>query len=172
MPNTMTLISAVTVGSGGAANIDFTSIPTSYTDLVIKISARQSDTNTAAGIQFNNDTGNNYSSRRLGGDSTAAYSGSSSATNQGKWIITPFSTATANVFGNAEVYIPNYLSSTVKSYSFDSVSENNSSSKDAANMELNAGLWSGTAAISSIKIVAATGFVQHSTAYLYGIVKQ
>jgi len=167
----MTLIQSVTVGAGGSAAIDFTSIPTSYTDLVIKISARQSDTNTAAGIQFNNDTGNNYSARRLGGDSTAAYSESSSATNQGKWIIIPFSTATANTFGNAEIYVPNYLSSTAKSYLFDSVSENNSASKDAANMELDAGLWSGTAAISSIKIVANTSFAQNSTAYLYGIIK-
>lgn len=172
MPDTMTLINAVTVGAGGASNITFSSIPSTYTDLKIVASLRQSDTNTVAGVRFNGDTGSNYSAKRLGGDGTASYSESSSATDRGKWIIIPFSTATANTFGNAEIYVPNYLSSNKKSYSFDSISENNSTSKDAANMELNAGLWSGTAAINSVTIVAATGFVQYSTAYLYGIVKQ
>ena len=37
---TMTPIQTVTVGSGGAANITFSNIPQTYTDLVIKISAR------------------------------------------------------------------------------------------------------------------------------------
>ena len=37
---TYTLISSVTVGAGGASSIDFTSIPSTYTDLLVKISAR------------------------------------------------------------------------------------------------------------------------------------
>jgi hypothetical protein len=40
MALTYTAIKTVTVGSGGAANIDFTSIPQTYTDLVLKVSAR------------------------------------------------------------------------------------------------------------------------------------
>lgn len=153
-----------------AASVTFDNIPqTGYTDLKIVASARQSDTNNTCGVRFNGDTGTNYSSKRLGGDSTLAYSETSSATDRGKWIIIPFSTATANTFGNAEIYVPNYLSSTAKSYSFDSISENNSSAKDAANMELDAGLWSGTAAINSVTIVATTGFVANSTFSLYGI---
>ena len=42
MATTYTLISSVTVGSGGAASIEFTSIPSTYTDLVLKLSARSS----------------------------------------------------------------------------------------------------------------------------------
>ena len=37
MANTYVAIATVTVGSGGAASIDFTSIPATYTDLVVKL---------------------------------------------------------------------------------------------------------------------------------------
>jgi hypothetical protein len=169
MPGNYILLDKITL-SATAASVTFDNIPQSgYTDFKVVMSARQSDTSTSAGVRFNGDTGNNYSARRLGGDSTLGYSESSSGTDRGKWIIVPFSTATANTFGNAEIYVPNYLSSNPKPYLFDSVSENNSTSKDAANMELNAGLWSGTAAINSVTVVASTGFVQYSTFCLYGI---
>jgi hypothetical protein len=60
----------LTVGSGGAANIEFTSIPGTYTDLLIKLSARNvTNTETTGAIYFNNDTTNaNYTARRLLGD--------------------------------------------------------------------------------------------------------
>ena len=41
MATTYTLISSVTVGSGGAANIEFTSIPSTYTDLLLKYYLRK-----------------------------------------------------------------------------------------------------------------------------------
>ena len=69
MPSTYELIASYTVGAGGAASIDFTSIPATYTDLVLKLSSR-----TATGgandvyIQFNTDsTSANYSERQLQG---------------------------------------------------------------------------------------------------------
>ena len=40
MANTYTLIASNTVGSGGAASISFSSIPSTYTDLLVKISTR------------------------------------------------------------------------------------------------------------------------------------
>ena len=40
MADTYTLISSVTVGAGGASSIDFTSIPATYTDLLVKFSLR------------------------------------------------------------------------------------------------------------------------------------
>ena len=42
--NTYVLLSSVTVGAGGASSINFTSIPATYTDLVLKISARTNST--------------------------------------------------------------------------------------------------------------------------------
>ena len=40
MANTFVLLASTTVGSGGASSIDFTSIPATYTDLVVKVSGR------------------------------------------------------------------------------------------------------------------------------------
>ena len=40
MANTFELIASSTVGAGGASSIDFTSIPATFTDLVVKLSGR------------------------------------------------------------------------------------------------------------------------------------
>jgi hypothetical protein len=163
---TFTLIQpAVVVGSGGAASIDFTSIPSTYTDLVIKISARISTAGAASStIRFNGVT-TNYSSRYLIGAGTA---GTSSGSASSIFVDTPAdSTYTANSFSNSEVYIPNYAGSTNKSLSVDIVNETNGT---VVTQLLLAGLWSNTAAITSISILPGAGsFVQHSTAYLYGV---
>lgn len=164
MPNTMILISAVTVGSGGASTIDFTSIPQTYTDLCLKISARNSDTGTANNLYvgFNGST-SNQSARKLVGNGSSA----SSSTDGNIIVNMTAASATANTFNNAEIYIPNYTSSNNKSISMDSVNENNAAD---ATSRLEAGLWSITAAITSINLSGQSGnFVQYSTAYLYGI---
>lgn len=168
MPNTFTLIASYTA-TGSVSSIDFTSIPGTYTDLVLKLSTRQSRSEVASniGIQFNSSS-SNLSSRYLIGTGSAATS-----TAFGSTILfgnSTAATATASTFANSEVYIPNYAGSTNKSVSADSVTENNASN---ANAILSAGLWSDTAAITSISIVSLSSdnFVQYSTAYLYGIVK-
>ena len=166
MANTYTLISSVTVGSGGAANIEFTSIPSTYTDLVVKLSARSA--RSAAGtdfVQINfNSSASNFTARGLESNGATASSFTDTV------FLGAISSAggTASTFGSLELYIPNYASSNNKSFSTDSVSENNATT---AYTELTAGLWSQTTAISSIKILSATAnnFLQYSTAYLYGI---
>jgi hypothetical protein len=76
---------------------------------------------------------------------------------------------TASTFNNAELYIPNYAGSTNKSFSVDSVNENNATLVDTAIM---AGLWANTAAITSISIAGfSQSITQYSTASLYGILK-
>lgn len=171
MPNTFTKIASVTVGSGGASSIDFTSIPSTYTDLVMKISARTDYASTGEPIYMalNGNTSNNsYRQLQGTGSGTGSYSGSGSA---GNTAIADASsaTSTANTFGNSEIYIPNYAGSTAKSASGDAVSENNAT---AARADLYALLNTGTAAINQLTIYPSnTGgkFVQYSTATLYGI---
>jgi hypothetical protein len=162
-------IASVTVGSGGASFMEFTSIPSTYTDLLILISARSSsgDTFDDVNVFFNgtNNSGGAYTGKLLYGN------GSSAASNNDPY---PFkssaATATASTFGNASIYIPNYAGSTTKSYAGDSVTENNSTTAYA---ELSVARWNSTAAITSIKIDPEYGstLVQYSTAYLYGIKK-
>jgi hypothetical protein len=171
MASKYTLIASSTVGSGGAANIEFTSIPAIYTDLVLKYSARTDRVNNQSDIylQFNSNTSAVYSFKRAYG--TGSGTGSDELTNDikgGLCGLAAAASATASTFANSEIYIPNYLSSNAKSFSADAVSENNSTT---ALSGLYAGSSSATAAITSIKLQCynASNFVQYSTAYLYGI---
>ena len=165
MANTFKKIQTVTVGSGGAANIEFTSIPQTYTDLKIVYSLRSNDTNANGGnffyFQFNNTGFTGLSARILGGNGSATNSGTGSL-----YAFMNPSDFTASVFSNGEFYMPNYTSANNKSYSIDSANENNATS----NINLGAGLWSNTAAVTSVKFAPYSGsFVQYSTATLYGV---
>jgi hypothetical protein len=165
MATTYTLISSVTVGSGGAANIEFTSIPATYTDLLMKISSRGTGTNALGGYYYDV-TFNNTSANRTGRHLLKLQNTPSSGIYT-LWGLSSPTDFTASTFSDGELYIPNYGSSNYKSAQLDSVNENNSSTQ---RMVLSAGLWSDAAAITSIKLVQGNGdFAQYSTAYLYGI---
>lgn len=165
---TMTLVQTVTVGAGGAASIEFTGIPQTGTDLVVVVSARASNavTEWPLTIKFNSiSTG--YSSRFLEGSGTAASSNNGSTT-AGSCGYHPAANVTTSTFGSSTIYIPNYTSSIAKSYSADTVLENNTT---ATRSTILAGAWSGTAAITSISIFGGSTMVQYSTASLYTITK-
>ena len=164
MANTFELISAYTA-SGSVSSIDFTSIPSTYTDLVLEYSLRDTSASWVAYFTFNG-SGTSYSSKTLGGSGSSVYSNSGGSTKIE--LMSVVTGATANTFSNGSLYIPNYAGSSNKSISLDGVTETNSST---AYMQLTAGLWSNTAAITSISITPAASysFLQYSTAYLYGV---
>ena len=163
MPTFTQIGSAVTVGSGGAATISFTSIPNTYTDLVIKASLRSTGANSLRVYATFNSSTSNFTAVLMAGDGSTA-----SAASIPRWLgLLPLSNYTASTFGNMEVYIPNYLASINKSYSSDAVTENNATQSYIVPA---AGLWSNTAALTSITLVPENdSFAQHSTAYLYGV---
>lgn len=166
----MQLIQTVTVGSGGAASITFGSggtIPQTYTDLLIVVSARADGSGYAYEVSdttlFFNTSSANFTYRTLFGD------GSSPATDTTAHNFTTGANATANTFGSMQFYIPNYTSSNNKSFSVDSVTEHNGT---ITRQLIAAGLWSQTAAITEIKLAPAiNAWVQYSSASLYGITK-
>jgi hypothetical protein len=165
MASTYSLISSVTVGSGGAAIMQFTSIPQTYTDLKVVWSGRS----VSGGNNYDvpNVTINNQSAATnkylLGNGSTASTSTDGSNVYAGVMV---GSGATASTFSNCEIYFPNYTSTTNKSVSIDSVSENNAT---AALTLFIAGLFTTSTAINTITLSGSINFVQYSTAYLYGI---
>ena len=168
MATTYTLISSVTVGSGGAATMDFTSIPQTYTDLKIVISARNTST---SGVESQilltvNGNGSNGSWKLLYGNGSGVFQGSGSGYLQPAHA--PSATTTTNTFSNAEIYFPNYTStSKYKSFSSDFAVENNASS---SLIGMYANLWSSNSAITQLTLTSnVSNFVQYSTAYLYGI---
>jgi hypothetical protein len=149
-----------------ATSVTFSNIPqTGYTDLKIVVSARTNNANNTVYLvtEFNG-VSSGYTTRDLYGTGSAAASRSLVNTNS---PVIPGSTSTANVFSNMEIYIPNYASNTNKSYSADSVTENNGTTAFQA---MSAILWSNTAAITSIKLTPELGsLIAGSTFSLYGI---
>ena len=165
MANTYFKIASATVGSGGVASVTFSGIPQTYTDLVVKASARQGSAGTEMQLTFNGSS-SSYSNKRLYGTGSAAASDSVATTYVSNTMSNDGS-FTASTFGNGEWYIPNYTSANNKSVSVNGVTENNATT---ALMMLTAGLWSNTAAITSLTLTAQIpNFVQYSTFTLYGI---
>jgi hypothetical protein len=161
---TMQLIATSTVGSGGASSIEFTSIPQDGTDLVVRLSARNSGAAGACQVTINNDTTDaNYTLIYLRGTGSAVET--ASANTRYVMQIVP-SSYTANTFSNSELYLSNYTSSSEKSASENGVSENNAT---ANGLNIRAWRWSGTSAITSLKLEGVTSFVEHSTVSLYKI---
>jgi|LakMenEpi03Aug12_release.lakeMendotaPanAssembly.Ray.scaffolds.fasta_scaffold709930_2 hypothetical protein len=169
MANTYTLIASNTVGSGGAASIDFTSIPQTYTDLLVKTSMRGSavDTWIQVKVTFNGST-TGYTNKNLLGSGSAASSSTNNFTDSiGRGMLSEGTSYTANIFASSDFYIPNYTSSNYKSTSSEATTENNATANTTV---LDAGLWSNTAAINQVTLTSDSGnFAQYSTAYLYGI---
>jgi hypothetical protein len=163
----MTLVSTVTVGSGGAASIEFTGIAGTGKDLLILLSNRLDAGQFTGNVQFNSDTGSNYSQRRLFTNGNGVFSDSGSTTRI-QFIGMGKNDATANTFASDAIYVSNYTSSVAKSVSIDGVSENNSADAFAYALGIAAGRWTGTSAITSVTLSAdGSNFVQHTTASLY-----
>lgn len=170
----ITLIQTITIGAGGSASIDFSSIPqTPYTDLMVAYSVR--GTNASQGVdlwlRFNGSSAAAYSERMLYGNGSSALSASSAvgASAEINWGLADGANSTANTFSSGQIYIPNYTALMNKAISEDSVTETNAA---AALTYINAALWTNTAAITSLSLIASVGtLVQYSTASLYGITK-
>ena len=171
MANTYTLIQAQTLASA-AATVTFSSIPATYTDLVLQMSIR--DTNTGATIgstttTFNNDTTTLYSVTNLfGNGATATSTRQSGVASWSSNYNASSASVTVSTFSSLEIYFPNYTSTTSKAFSESQAVENNAAST-GTQIGARARLYRNTSAISSIEIAAYVNFQTASSFYLYGI---
>lgn len=170
-------IATVTVGSGGAANVEFTSIGTDWTHLQLRFIARANRATYGADtvrLTFNGDTASNYAFHKLLGDGSSAYA--SSGANQsyiqfGDCVGTNNGPGTGNV-GNAVVDILDYKNTnkfkTMRALA--GVDVNGTVAGFGGVVGLTSGLWRSTNAITSIKLTVETGinFEQYSHFALYG----
>jgi hypothetical protein len=158
------LIQTQTLGTA-QSSIVFSSIPQTFNDLVAVISLRDVS-GTVGWISCEvrpNGSSASMTSRVLYGFSTTV--GSLTGTDAGMSV--PSGGNTANTFGNASVYIPNYTGSTNKSLSIDSVTEGNTAATLNA---VSAALWSNTAAITSLTfIIPSVNLAAGSMISLYGV---
>lgn len=168
MPTTYQAIATVTVSTATTTSFQFTSIPSTYTDLLLKLSLRTTAANVTQYISmtFNGNSSNIYSDLRLQGEGSgtpASYTNSN--INEVYFGTSSAASATANTFSNIEIYIPNYTSSANKILTSTCVAENNG----ATSIQwTSAGVWANSAAISSITLSPAT-YVQYTSGTLYGI---
>jgi hypothetical protein len=160
-PGTYESISTAIVDSGGAASIEFTSIPSTYTHLQIRCLVQaNSSGNSALALNYNSDTtAGNYYRRALLGD------GSSASTQQAQQFYA--GVITDNAWSINIIDILDYKNTNkYKTTRVLSGRENNSTGA----VFFTSQLWMNTNAISTINISpAAANFIQYSSIALYGI---
>lgn len=168
--NYMEPIATTVVGSGGVNTIIFNDIPQTYKHLQLRLLARDSRSNTATNlyVQFNGDTGANYTSHSLYGNGSTAVAVAEGA-NQTSALMTRVSgnSAAASAFGGGVVDILDYAN-TNKNKTTRSLSgfEDNS----VGQIWLVSGLWMSSNPISKITITGVTSpILQYSRFSLYGI---
>jgi len=173
MANTYTLIASNTLSSS-ASSITFSAIPNTFTDLVVKSSARSaSSTSDRDGfkLSFNETLSSStaYSSTQIYGDGSTA-SSTRSSNNDYIFLRSHLDRngLTASTFGNSEIYIPNYNASTTHPVGAFGVAENNAT---AGYLSAEGGLYGTAESITSIKLQTLSGsqFVSGSSFFLYGI---
>ena len=161
MATTYTPIATTTLGSA-VNSVTFSSIPSTYTDLVLVIQY-QSSANCVANITFNNDTATNYSTTYLSGSGTAA--ASTRGSNETS-IGTVWSGANFNgKLGQIIVQVQNYSNTTTYKTAL------NRTSSAGGEATATVGLWRSTSAINRIDVTGtvAANFSIGSTFTLYGI---
>jgi hypothetical protein len=160
-------IANVTAGSA-VANVEFTSIPATYSHLQIRGIARGASTTGNVDIQFNGDTATNYSRHYVYGDGSSAASFNAATINFIRVSTVSSSSSTASVFGGFVLDILDY-SNTNKYKTARSIAglDNNGSGE----IGLRSGNWRSNSAITSIKLWTgdATNLAQYSSFALYGV---
>lgn len=150
---------ATTTLSSAASSVTFSSIASTYTDLVIVISGSQSGgSGDFIGLQYNSDTASNYSNTYVLGNGTAASSGRAANNTNSRFG------AFYSDQCNAIVSIQNYANATTYKTA---LGRSNSAGNNTIAM---VNLWRSTAAITSVKVLIETNnFATGSTFTLYGI---
>lgn len=170
MATTYKLISKSLLSSN-AADVTFNSIPSTYDDILIIASVRSAYSGQlidSLRLQFNSDTGSNYSTSWLTGNGSSAAGQGFSGTNLLTGYIAATNT-TANAFSNVRIYIANYAGSGTKSILSTAAHETKSAT---AYSSINASVWNSVNQITSIKCFANNAnLVTNSSLYLYGIKK-
>ena len=157
-----------------AASYEVTSIAASYDHLYLVASARSDQSGYYENIflNYNGDTGANYSSTALyAGSSTVASNRNAGATKIEN-ILVCTSSHLADTFSPITMWIPNYANAANFKQAFIGCPvPNNSTTNNQWYVSFLAGLWSDTDAIDQVTLTLAGGdnFVQYSTFTLYGV---
>lgn len=161
-------IATITVGSGGASSIEFTSIPSTFAHLQIRgilrtTSAGESGSNVSMEINGNTSL-SNYAWHVLRGDGASTLGYGQTSSNVIGNIAAAGGAASASIFGGFVIDLLDYTS-TSKTKVVRAFAGNDRNGSGA--VVINSLLFNNTSAVTSIKILI--DFAQHSTLGLYGV---
>lgn len=164
---------ATITAAGGETSLTFSSIPQTFTDLQLRIFAR--DTYTGAGtdsvlMQFNSDTTTDYYCHHLVGNGASVTVNGYATSYVECYQSMIMAGAGSNIFGVGIVDIADYKN-TSKYKTIKSIGGGDAnSSAGAYNIALASSLWQNTNAITTITLSGATtAFAAGSVFALYGI---
>lgn len=162
MPVTYESIATYTSPNGTGTSYTFSSIPNTYTDLILVCSLKATSVNSSIVARFNSDSGSNYSVTQIYGNGSATSSQRFSNQTEVYLSYAGFPTATST-YAPLIVNLQNYSNTTTNKI-FISRGGYATSATDAS-----VGLWRSTTAINSITLYAGNYFDTGSTFTLYGI---
>lgn len=170
-------IATVTVGAGGASQIDFTSIPSTYTHLQVRGYYLANNTDFSSVLRFNgSSTANDYSQHTLAGNGAGTEAQNDASVNPTSMRII----YTQDVTSYPTVFVLDILdyANTNKNKTFRVLAGMDSNNTQGGRVTLSSGAWYQTSAINQVSIYSATGgygstlgssFKQYSHFALYGI---
>jgi hypothetical protein len=153
--STYTPIATTTLGSS-VSTYTFSSIPSTYTDLIMVFNGTSTSANIS--LQFNGDTGSNYSSTRIRGNGTTASSNR-------------FTSQTVMIGGSSETTNPATVVWQVFNYSSSTTNKSALCRGGGAGNQVEGyvGLWRNTGVINSLTVFNSGTLNSGSTLTLYGI---
>lgn len=160
-------IATTTVGAGGSATVTFSSIPSTYSHLQIRVMSVTSASAPNATMRCNSDTGSNYTGHQLYGSGAVAGSNIPGSGSNPQTSIPALQLGTSTQAGVGVIDILDYAN-TNKYKTMRSLSGYDANG--SGYIILRSGMWMSTSAISSITLTADSGnFNQYSSFALYGI---
>lgn len=162
---------ASTTGTGASGTITFSSIPSTYVALQVRITAR--DTNAAATIdsiriRLNNDSATNYVRHSLNADDTTLTASGNITQNSISFDCIAQGNTAANIVGAAIVDFHDYASTT-RNKTLRFIGGGNLNGSGSSRLNVGSGLWLNTAAVNRIDFLAQAFWSTQTTIALYGI---
>lgn len=166
MASTYEPIATTTLGSA-VASYTFSSIPSTYTDLILVINGGLSAAGNGFLVQFNSDTATNYSNTGLYGDGSAV--GSWRASSAAQANLNNYAAANTSIECNVIAQFQNYANTTT--YKTFISRANRASASNFPGTEAIVGLWRSTSAINAIKVFggSSSNLIIGTTLTLFGV---
>ena len=154
-------------GNGSTATITFSSIPSTYSHLQVRVMARVAAGGEDLTLRLNGDTGTNYARHRLTGSGSAAAAGALTSTTGITTLGSAGMPSTANIYAVTVIDILDYANANkYKTAKMLSGQDSNGS----GGVELTSGVWMNTTAVNSLTIRAnSSNFPTAASFALYGI---